>query len=158
MEHVNEEISLSSSSWNGNWDICFFSINVLIRSLSLWILDFDFDFFFGFGFSHDLTWKLHIRAKWPWCLQIFALIYCDAFYYSKTIILFVNVIIQATMYPGAQVLWAKWSPPEERSRLVGFSFGGKGLTVNFKRKTQAYFHYSVISFLIYSDAINVIYW
>lgn len=32
--------------------------------------------------------------------------------------------LQATMYPGAQVLWAKWSPPEERSRLVGFSFGG----------------------------------
>ncbi|XP_076093168.1 sialin-like isoform X1 [Mytilus galloprovincialis] len=31
---------------------------------------------------------------------------------------------EATMYPGAQVLWAKWSPPEERSRLVGFSFGG----------------------------------
>ncbi|XP_033732524.1 sialin-like [Pecten maximus] len=31
---------------------------------------------------------------------------------------------EAMMYPGAQVLWAKWAPPEERSRLVGFSFGG----------------------------------
>ena len=33
------------------------------------------------------------------------------------------------MYPGAQVLWAKWSPPEERSRLVGFSFGGRCIKV-----------------------------
>ncbi|XP_060068011.1 sialin-like [Ylistrum balloti] len=31
---------------------------------------------------------------------------------------------EAMMYPGAQVLWAKWAPPQERSRLVGFSFGG----------------------------------
>ncbi|XP_069121261.1 sialin-like isoform X2 [Argopecten irradians] len=31
---------------------------------------------------------------------------------------------EAMMYPGAQVLWAKWAPPDERSRLVGFSFGG----------------------------------
>lgn len=29
------------------------------------------------------------------------------------------------MYPGAQVFWAKWSPPHERSRLVAFAFGGK---------------------------------
>ncbi|KAK3105945.1 hypothetical protein FSP39_009222, partial [Pinctada imbricata] len=31
---------------------------------------------------------------------------------------------EATMYPSAQVLWAKWAPPHERSRLVGFAFGG----------------------------------
>ncbi|KAL5009865.1 hypothetical protein ScPMuIL_012170 [Solemya velum] len=31
---------------------------------------------------------------------------------------------EAMMYPGAQALWAKWSPPDERSRLVGFAFGG----------------------------------
>ncbi|XP_062616836.1 sialin-like [Saccostrea cucullata] len=34
---------------------------------------------------------------------------------------------EATMYPGAQVFWAKWSPPHERSRLVAFAFGGTQL-------------------------------
>lgn len=34
---------------------------------------------------------------------------------------------EATMYPGAQVFWAKWSPPHERSRLVAFAFGGSQL-------------------------------
>lgn len=33
------------------------------------------------------------------------------------------------MYPGAQVFWAKWSPPHERSRLVAFAFGGKGTEI-----------------------------
>lgn len=34
---------------------------------------------------------------------------------------------EAAMYPGAQVFWAKWSPPHERSRLVAFAFGGSQL-------------------------------
>ncbi|XP_055995958.1 sialin-like [Ostrea edulis] len=34
---------------------------------------------------------------------------------------------EATMYPGAQVFWSKWSPPHERSRLVAFAFGGSQL-------------------------------
>jgi len=34
---------------------------------------------------------------------------------------------EAMMYPGMQSLWAKWSPPHERSRLVGFAFGGSQL-------------------------------
>lgn len=34
-------------------------------------------------------------------------------------------LLQATMYPGAQVFWSKWSPPHERSRLVAFAFGGE---------------------------------
>ncbi|KAJ8303700.1 hypothetical protein KUTeg_018751 [Tegillarca granosa] len=46
---------------------------------------------------------------------------------SPYLLLVARVLIgvgEATMYPGAQALWAKWSPPEERSRLVGFAFGG----------------------------------
>ena len=31
---------------------------------------------------------------------------------------------EAMMYPGMQSLWSKWAPPHERSRLVGFAFGG----------------------------------
>ncbi|XP_052803963.1 uncharacterized transporter slc-17.2-like isoform X1 [Mya arenaria] len=34
---------------------------------------------------------------------------------------------EAMMYPGMQSLWARWSPPHERSRLVGFAFGGSQL-------------------------------
>ena len=37
---------------------------------------------------------------------------------------------QAMMYPGMQSLWSKWAPPHERSRLVGFAFGGK-LLINY---------------------------
>ena len=35
------------------------------------------------------------------------------------------LLLQAAMYPGAQVFWSKWSPPHERSRLVAFAFGGE---------------------------------
>ncbi|GFO11407.1 vesicular glutamate transporter 1 [Plakobranchus ocellatus] len=28
------------------------------------------------------------------------------------------------MYPAAQALWARWAPPNERSRLLGFSYAG----------------------------------
>ncbi|XP_045210377.1 uncharacterized transporter slc-17.2-like isoform X2 [Mercenaria mercenaria] len=34
---------------------------------------------------------------------------------------------EAMMYPGMQSLWSKWAPPHERSRLVGFAFGGSQL-------------------------------
>jgi len=39
------------------------------------------------------------------------------------------LLLQAMMYPGMQSLWAKWSPPHERSRLVGFAFGGKSVII-----------------------------
>ncbi|KAK7092722.1 hypothetical protein V1264_008424 [Littorina saxatilis] len=32
---------------------------------------------------------------------------------------------QSVMYPACQALWARWAPPHERSRLIGFSYAGK---------------------------------
>ncbi|XP_061188671.1 sialin-like [Saccostrea echinata] len=49
---------------------------------------------------------------------------------SPNLLIITRVFIgigEATMYPGAQAFWAKWSPPHERSRLVGFAFGGTQL-------------------------------
>ncbi|KAK7092725.1 sialin-like isoform X2 [Littorina saxatilis] len=31
---------------------------------------------------------------------------------------------EGVMYPAAQALWARWAPPNERSRLIGFSYAG----------------------------------
>ncbi|ESO85643.1 hypothetical protein LOTGIDRAFT_107883 [Lottia gigantea] len=31
---------------------------------------------------------------------------------------------EVVMYPAAQALWANWSPPNERSRLIGLSYAG----------------------------------
>ncbi|KAK7092723.1 hypothetical protein V1264_008424 [Littorina saxatilis] len=31
----------------------------------------------------------------------------------------------SVMYPACQALWARWAPPHERSRLIGFSYAGK---------------------------------
>lgn len=49
---------------------------------------------------------------------------------SPYLLLVGRVIIgvgEAMMYPGMQSLWSKWAPPHERSRLVGFAFGGSQL-------------------------------
>lgn len=51
---------------------------------------------------------------------------------SPYLLLVGRVIIgigEAMMYPGMQSLWARWSPPHERSRLVGTAFGGSQLGV-----------------------------
>uniref|UniRef100_A0A2C9LEQ0 Major facilitator superfamily (MFS) profile domain-containing protein n=1 Tax=Biomphalaria glabrata TaxID=6526 RepID=A0A2C9LEQ0_BIOGL len=31
---------------------------------------------------------------------------------------------EGVMYPAAQAFWANWAPPNERSRLIGFSYAG----------------------------------
>ncbi|KAL8618451.1 hypothetical protein ACOMHN_049868 [Nucella lapillus] len=31
---------------------------------------------------------------------------------------------EGVMYPAAQALWSRWAPPNERSRLIGFSYAG----------------------------------
>ncbi|KAK6181307.1 hypothetical protein SNE40_009189 [Patella caerulea] len=31
---------------------------------------------------------------------------------------------ESVMYPAAQALWARWAPPNERSRLIGLSYAG----------------------------------
>lgn len=31
---------------------------------------------------------------------------------------------ESVMYPAAQTLWSAWAPPNERSRLIGFSYAG----------------------------------
>ncbi|XP_071103844.1 sialin-like isoform X2 [Haliotis cracherodii] len=39
----------------------------------------------------------------------------------------VRVIVglgEGVLYPAAQAFWARWSPPHERSRLIGFSYAG----------------------------------
>ena len=33
-------------------------------------------------------------------------------------------LYQSVMYPAAQALWSNWAPPNERSRLIGFSYAG----------------------------------
>ncbi|XP_076437376.1 sialin-like [Babylonia areolata] len=41
--------------------------------------------------------------------------------------LVVRVLIgigEGVMYPAAQALWFRWAPPNERSRLIGFSYAG----------------------------------
>lgn len=41
--------------------------------------------------------------------------------------LVVRVLIgvgEGVMYPAAQALWSRWAPPNERSRLIGFSYAG----------------------------------
>ncbi|XP_076437196.1 sialin-like isoform X2 [Babylonia areolata] len=41
--------------------------------------------------------------------------------------LVVRVLIgigEGVMYPAAQALWYRWAPPNERSRLIGFSYAG----------------------------------
>ncbi|XP_067685982.1 sialin-like [Haliotis asinina] len=41
--------------------------------------------------------------------------------------LVVRVIVglgEGVLYPAAQAFWARWSPPHERSRLIGFSYAG----------------------------------
>jgi hypothetical protein len=35
-----------------------------------------------------------------------------------------NNIFQSVVYPAAQSLWSTWAPPNERSRLIGFSYAG----------------------------------
>ncbi|CAL1531202.1 unnamed protein product [Lymnaea stagnalis] len=35
-----------------------------------------------------------------------------------------NKTINGVMYPAAQAFWASWAPPNERSRLIGFSYAG----------------------------------
>ena len=40
---------------------------------------------------------------------------------SLTVIFF---LYQSVMYPAAQALWSNWAPPNERSRLIGFSYAG----------------------------------
>ncbi|KAK3607611.1 hypothetical protein CHS0354_034661 [Potamilus streckersoni] len=55
-------------------------------------------------------------------------ILCPLFARGSPYLLLVGRVLigigEAVMYSGAQTLWAKWSPPHERSRLVGFAFGG----------------------------------
>ena len=36
----------------------------------------------------------------------------------------VTCLLQAVMYPAASALWGKWSPPLERSMLVGITLSG----------------------------------
>lgn len=46
---------------------------------------------------------------------------------SPYLFLVVRVFIglgEGVMYPAAQAFWASWAPPNERSRLIGFSYAG----------------------------------
>ncbi|KAK6181306.1 hypothetical protein SNE40_009188 [Patella caerulea] len=46
---------------------------------------------------------------------------------SPYLFIFVRVIVgigESVMYPAAQALWARWAPPNERSRLIGLSYAG----------------------------------
>ncbi|RUS91220.1 hypothetical protein EGW08_001026, partial [Elysia chlorotica] len=46
---------------------------------------------------------------------------------SPYLFLVVRVLVglgEGVMYPAAQALWARWAPPNERSRLIGFSYAG----------------------------------
>jgi len=36
-----------------------------------------------------------------------------------------SVVRQGALYPGITVIWSKWAPPMERSRLAMFSYAGK---------------------------------
>ncbi|XP_070174957.1 sialin-like [Littorina saxatilis] len=44
-------------------------------------------------------------------------------YLFVTVRVFIGVG-QSVMYPACQALWARWAPPHERSRLIGFSYAG----------------------------------
>ncbi|BFZ22763.1 hypothetical protein BsWGS_25802 [Bradybaena similaris] len=46
---------------------------------------------------------------------------------SPYLFLVVRVFVglgEGVVYPAAQALWANWAPPNERSRLIGFSYAG----------------------------------
>nr|KAG5698155.1 hypothetical protein BaRGS_001750 [Batillaria attramentaria] len=52
----------------------------------------------------------------PWCARA-----------SPYLFMVVRIFVglgEGVMYPAAQALWSRWAPPNERSRLIGFSYAG----------------------------------